>query len=74
MMSRNSTTEPGQPCVMISGIASGSAERTCRKCTRAPSIVVTNWPNPFSRASCTRQSYPSRQYEASSRTYSSGMP
>jgi len=28
MMSQNSTTEPGQPCVMISGIASGEAERT----------------------------------------------
>jgi len=27
----NSTTEPGQPWVMISGIASGCGERTCRK-------------------------------------------
>jgi hypothetical protein len=68
MMSQNSTTEPGQPCVMISGSASGEAERTCRKCTRAPSIVVVNWANPFSRASCARQSYSSRQYDASSRT------
>ena len=56
MMSMNSTTEPGQPWVMISGKASGSAERTCRKWIRCPSIVVVNWPNPFSRASCARQS------------------
>ena len=74
MMSQNSTTEPGQPCVMISGSASGEAERTCRKCTRAPSMVVVNWSNQFSRASCPRQSYSSRQYDASARTYSSGMP
>ncbi len=41
--SRNSTTEPGQPCSSMSGVASGWAERTCRKCTWAPSMVVTNW-------------------------------
>ena len=29
----------GQPCVQISGSASGSGERTWRKCTRWPSIV-----------------------------------
>ena len=56
MMFMNSTTEPGQPCVMISGRASGEAERTCKKCTRCPSIAVVNWSNAFSRASCTRQS------------------
>ena len=36
---------------MISGSASGSGERTCTKCTRAPSISVRNWSNELSRAS-----------------------
>jgi len=70
----NSTTEPGHPCVITSGSAPASAERTCRKCTRCPSIAVVNCSNSLSRASCARQSYSSRQYDASSRTYSSGMP
>ena len=35
-------TDPGQPCVMISGRAPSSAERTCRKCTVCPSISVVN--------------------------------
>jgi len=56
MMFMNSATEPGQPCVMISGRASGEAERTCRKCTRCPSITVVNCGNELSSASCTRQS------------------
>jgi hypothetical protein len=42
MTSRNSTPEPGQPCVSTRGRASGSGERTCRKWTLAPSIVVVN--------------------------------
>ena len=42
MMFRNSTTEPGQPWVRISGSASGSGERTCRKCTFCPSMSVVN--------------------------------
>jgi len=42
------TSRPGsndgscQPWVMISGTASGSAERTCMKCTRCPWIIVVN--------------------------------
>src|SRR5580704_900569 len=32
----NSTTEPGQPCSSNSGVASGWAERTCRKCSCVP--------------------------------------
>jgi hypothetical protein len=28
--------DPGQPWVMISGIASGRGERRCRKCTLSP--------------------------------------
>ena len=31
MTSRNSANEPGQPCSSNSGVASASAERTCRK-------------------------------------------
>lgn len=54
--SRNSTIDPGQPCVMISGVASGSGERTWAKCTFAPSIVVVNCGHSFSRASAARQS------------------
>ncbi len=43
MMSRNSATEPGQPCVRMSGSAPGSADLTCRKWMFWPSIVVVNW-------------------------------
>lgn len=56
----------GQPWVRISGVASGSGERTCRKCTFCPSISVVNCGTWFSRASCARQSYPVRQYSARS--------
>lgn len=42
MMFKNSTIDPGQPCVMISGMAPASAERMCRKWIRCPSIVVMN--------------------------------
>ena len=69
MMSRNSTIEPGQPCVTISGSASGSGERTWSECTRAPSISVRKWSNTLSRASARRQSYSSRQYATSSARY-----
>jgi hypothetical protein len=40
MIGRNSTIEPGHPWVSKSGIAFGSGERTCRKCTFWSSIVV----------------------------------
>lgn len=66
-MSRNSTIDPGHPCVTISGVASGSGERMCAKCTRAPSISVVNCGHAFSRASAARQSYACRQYRTSSR-------
>jgi hypothetical protein len=52
MTSRTSTTEPGHPWVSSNGVAPGSGERTWMKCTLAPSIVVVNWSNPFSRSSC----------------------
>ena len=42
MTFRNSTIEPGQPWVMISGSAFGSVERTCRKWMFCPSISVVN--------------------------------
>ena len=74
MIPVNSTTEPGQPWVITSGSASGSGERTCMKCTRCSWIVVVNCGKPFSWRSCTRQSYPVRQYSARSRRYPSGMP
>ena len=54
--SRNSTTDPGQPWISSSGVASGSGERTWRKWRLAPSMVVVNCGSWFSRASCSRQS------------------
>ena len=42
MIFMNSAIEPGQPWVMISGSASGSGERTCRKWMFCPSISVVN--------------------------------
>ena len=54
--SRNSTIEPGQPWVMISGVASGSGERMWAKWTVDPSMTVVNCGHSFSRASAARQS------------------
>jgi hypothetical protein len=62
----NSAIDPGQPWVMISGVASGSGERTWAKWMLAPSIVVVNCGHSFSRASAARQSYSCRQYRTSS--------
>ncbi len=42
MRSTYSKTDIGQPCVTIKGSASGSGERTWRKWTFWPSIVVVN--------------------------------
>jgi hypothetical protein len=56
MTFRNSTTEPGQPWHMISGVASGSGERTCRKWMVWPSISVVNCGMSLSCFSCARQS------------------
>ena len=55
-ISVNSATEPGQPCVMISGSAFGSFERTWRKWMSSPSIPVVNWSKRLSFASRARQS------------------
>ncbi len=49
-------TEPGQPCVMISGNASSCWERTWMKWMSSPSISVVNWGKAFSFASALRQS------------------
>jgi hypothetical protein len=56
MMSRNSTMEPGHPWVMISGVASGSGERMCRKWMCCPSMVVVNCGTALILASYSRQS------------------
>ena len=55
-VSSSSITEPGQPCVMISGNASSCDERTWMKWMSTPSISVMNWGNAFNLAS----SLPSR--------------
>ena len=50
-------TEPGQPCVMISGSASSCRERTWMKWMFTPSISVVNCGSALSLASHLRQSY-----------------
>ena len=49
-------TEPGQPCVMISGSASSCFDRTWMKWTSNPSISVWNCGSALSFASAARQS------------------
>ena len=49
-------TEPGQPCVMISGNASACADFTWMKWMSTPSISVLNCGSAFSFASHARQS------------------
>ncbi len=49
-------TEPGQPCVMISGSASSCCDRTWMKWISTPSISVVNCGSAFSFASHLRQS------------------
>ena len=56
-VSSSSMTEPGQPWVMISGIAFSCGERTWMKWMSTPSISVMNFGTAFSRASHLRQSY-----------------
>jgi hypothetical protein len=58
MVSSSSITEPGQPCVMISGNASSCLERTWMKWIPTPSISVVNCGSAFNLASHLRQSYP----------------
>src|SRR5262245_15178662 len=74
MTSRNSTMEPGQPCMMSSGKASAWLERAWMKWIDWPSMRVRKCASSLSRASCARQSYLSRQYSTSSRTESTGVP
>src|SRR6266498_3445322 len=51
MMSRNSATGPVLPWVRTSGSGCGSGERTCSRCTFAPSTTVVNWGKWFNRVS-----------------------
>ena len=50
-------TEPGQPCVMISGSASACGDLTWMKWMSTPSISVVNCGSAFSLASHACQSY-----------------
>ena len=50
-------TEPGQPCVMISGSASACGDLTWMKWMSSPSISVVNCGSAFSLAAHRRQSY-----------------
>ena len=56
-VSRSSMTEPGQPCVMISGNAFSCLDLTWMKWISTPSISVLNCGSAFSLASHLRQSY-----------------
>ena len=51
-----SKTDPGHPCVMISGSAFGWRERTWMKWMSTPSMVVLNCGKAFNFASPLRQS------------------
>ena len=57
MTFRNSSTEPGQPCVMTSGTAPASGDRAWMKCTSMPPTRATNWSNRLRARSRSRQSY-----------------
>jgi hypothetical protein len=57
MVSSSSMTEPGQPWVMISGIAFSCRDLTLMKWISTPSISVVNCGSAFSLASHLRQSY-----------------
>ena len=56
MTPSSSMIEPGQPCVMISGIGSACGDLTWMKWTSTPSISVLNCGSAFSLASKARQS------------------
>ena len=51
-----SKTEPGHPCVMITGSAFGCRERTWMKWMSTPSMFVMNCGKALSFASAFRQS------------------
>ena len=57
-------TEPGQPCVMISGNAFSRGDLTWMKWMSRPSISVMNCGSAFSLASNLRKSYSFPQYRA----------
>ena len=61
MTSSISMTEPGQPCEMISGSASGCCERTWMKWMSTPSISVMNCGSAFSRVASRPTSYSAPQ-------------
>jgi hypothetical protein len=56
MTPSSSMTEPGQPCVIINGSASGCGDFTWMKWTSTPSISVVNCGSALSSASHARQS------------------
>ena len=60
-VSSSSITEPGQPCVMISGNAFSCGDLTWMKWICTPSISVVNCGSAFNLASHLRQSYSSVQ-------------
>ena len=55
-VSSSSMTEPGQPCVMISGSAFSCRDLTWMKWMSTPSIPALNCGSAFSLASHARQS------------------
>src|SRR6516165_8992183 len=73
-VSSNSITEPGQPCVMISGNAPSCRDLTWMKWMSTPSITVLHCWSAFSFASHLRQSYSAAQYRASSWIVASCTP
>ena len=66
-------TEPGQPCVMISGIAAGCGDFTWMKWMATPSISVVNCGS-VSVCVHLRQSCSVAQYRASSRIVAESSP
>ena len=70
--SRKSAGVDGQPWHSSSG--SPAPPRACRKWICCPSMTVVNCGIAFSRAAWACQSYPWRQYAASSRTRSLATP
>ena len=60
-VSSSSMTEPGQPCVMISGSAFSCRDLTWMKWMSSPSIPVLNCGSAFSLASHACQSYSAAQ-------------
>ena len=61
MMFMNSTTEPGQPCVMSSGMGAGPLPFSWMKCISTPCTGALKCAKRFIAASCWRQSYCSTQ-------------